>query len=305
MKGFLLILFYLLLSPSQALEARVTKKKVRRVRRTLRQENTKHTRILSRLLSTSTKPPKADSTKSPTGSSKAPSSTRAPATSTKSPTGSTGGFVPLPESSTKVPAPSSTKRPAPSTKAPSTKTDVIPSVETCELEGHLAFEYNSPYDAPYYGVHEKYLTVYRNDLTNACSGTHQESWCVYQNTEEGYYTSYLEIFPNATDEEAIMTSETITSLDAFDTVHFFCATHIFQNMDFNTTSDDWRDHLMAPTLRLKKNQESIGKEYKNVVDIPTHIEDEINPEFPDEYCVEVKCNSSCDCNVSPFVIQME
>jgi hypothetical protein len=286
MKGFLLILFYLLLSPSQALEARVTKKKIRRMRRTLRQKNTKHTRILRLLSASSTKPPKTDSTKSPTGSSKAPSSTRAPATSTKSPT------------------PSSTKRPAPSTKAPTTP-DVIPSVETCELEGHLAFEYDSPYDAPYYGVHEKYLTVYRNDLTNACSGTHQESWCVYENTEEGYYTSYLEIFPNATDEEAIMTSETITSLDAFDTVHFFCATHIFQNMDFNTTSDDWRDHLMAPTLRLKKNQESIGKEYKNVVDIPTHIEDEINPEFPDEYCVEVKCNSSCDCNVSPFVIQME
>jgi len=288
MKGLLLILFYLLLSPSQALEARVTKKKVRRVRRTLQQENKKHTRILNRLLSASTKPPKKESTKAPTGSS-----SKAPAPSTKSPTGPTAGFVPLPEDSTKAPAPST------STKAPTTKN------ETCELEGHLAFEYDSPYDAPYYGVHEKYLTVYRNDLINACSGTHQESWCVYENTEEGYYTSYLEIFPNATDEEAIMTSETITSLDAFDTVHFFCATHIFQNLDLNTTSDDWRDHLMAPTLRLKKNQESIGKEYKNVVDIPTHIEDEINPEFPDEYCVEVKCNSSCDCNVSPFVIQME
>lgn len=211
-----------------------------------------------------------------------------------------------PEISTK--APSSTKAPAPSTKAPTSQPpppDLIPSVESCNLEGHLAFEYNSPYEAPYYGVHEKYLTVYRNNLTNSCSGTHQESWCVYENTEEGYYSSYLEVFPNATDDEAIMTSETITSLDAFDTVHFFCATHIFQNLDFNTTSDDWRDHLMAPTLRLKKNQETLGKEYKNVVDIPTHIGDEINPEFPDEYCVEVKCNNSCDCNVSPFVIQME
>lgn len=286
----------------------MTKKKIRRVRRTLRQANKKHTRILNRVLSASTKSPEKESTK-------APSSTKAPAPSTKSPTGSTGGFVPLPElgpeESTKAPTPSSTKAPAPSsTKAPTPSSTKAPSsnelpADSCDLEGHLAFEYDSPYEAPYYGVHEKYLTVYRNDLNNPCSGTYQPSWCVYENTEEGYYTSYLEVLPSATEDEAIMTSESITSLDAFDTVHFFCATHMFQNLDLNATNDDWRDHLMAPTLTLTKNKEKIGKEYKNVVDIPTHVGDEINPEFPDEYCVEVKCNGSCDCSVSPFVIQMD
>jgi len=214
-----------------------------------------------------------------------------------------------------------TKAPVPPTPSPTSSPTKKPE---CKIKAHLAFDFNDPDKAPYYGGHADWLEVSKKNYYNnyICSSTNHfrennPGWCEYKNSDkdgdsamvenlEDYY--YTDEYLN---EWESVTSETITVKDAADHVTIIEAYHWLFEQDYYPDDPDWQDHMMVPGLTVTNlsnpEQGNIGEILKHPAEknVSTHIKKDDgqfvgNPNYKGNISVEIHCNKFCRCEQKYF-----
>ena len=181
---------------------------------------------------------------------------------------------------------------------------------TCSVKATLAYPFDDPDSAAYFGKQSEWMEVYDADnQEDICAGwplfenppQSNPYWCTYthshgsEGTEIRNYDDYYDDGQYLTSETAQLTLTPGTSYKIHVQKHF-CSQNWFP--------EDWSDHMLAADLNLQNlssdNQNDLGTWSRPVdMDVDTHLENgEINPEYIKGYVVSLSCDNACDCDTS-------
>lgn len=140
-------------------------------------------------------------------------------------------------------------------------------------------------------------------------------WCNYTNTG-GNPENVTSFYKQTYYDNEQLNEEIFDIIDSAGETYTMCASHAYFETDYYHDDDyyyDWnKDHMMAPTLSLKKNGIFFGDTYQHPTDVDTrtHIRQsknvfEINPDYEGKFCITVECSSSCDCVAKDYTVVEE
>ena len=213
---------------------------------------------------------------------------------------STSTPAPTPAVTTPAPTPKPTPEPTP---APT------PSV-TCSVKATLAYPFDDPDSAAYYGYQSEWMEVYDADnYEEICAGwplignpsQAVPGWCAYTHSDNGEGTSIVN-YDDYYDEGELLTSETIQlTLTPGASYEIWVQKYFY---DKNYYPDVYDDHMLAADLNLQNlssdSQNDMGTWSRPVdMDVDTHLENgDINPEHIPAFIVSLSCNNDCNCETS-------
>ena len=203
-------------------------------------------------------------------------------------------------SNNSTPAPT----PAVTTPAPT------PSV-TCSVKATLAYPFDDPDSADYYGYQSEWMEVYddADNYEKICAGwpllenppQAVPGWCEYTHSDNGEGTSIVN-YDDYYDEGELLTSETIQlTLTPGSSYEIWVQKYFYKN---NYYPEDYKDHMLAAELKLQNlssdSQDNLGTWSRLVdMDVDTHLENgDINPNHMSSFVVSLSCNNDCNCETS-------
>ena len=225
----------------------------------------------------------------------------------------------------------------PSISTEPTKSPTSSPTQECTLIAKLGHPYDTPNDAPYHGYHYDWLEVskYKYDDDNDddeyyyyiddqfqfddayyeeyydntyCDAWTSAPWCEYKNSVVGQTGAYIQNVDDNYYDMDLLYKETITTVNMSGT-SYFSVYHWFNEQDYYTYYDHWAgDHMMAAKLTIWNKTKKVmlnpkgGWSHPVDINIPSHVDGEINPEYQGFFYIEVKCSASCDCTVSDRIL---
>lgn len=217
--------------------------------------------------------------------------------------------------STKAPTVSATNAPTKSPTGSPTASPVAAAGTTeCTLRATLDFDFgDEPNDAPYYGYHADYMAVTQQGVSGRCSYNNKNnlpSWCTYENSSSDGDSAYVANFDDDyydDDINEMVTKEKIFVTGAAGSTFEFKVRHWFYGKDYYP--DEWFDHMMAATLRIRNksnpDQKDLNEDgWSHPVDMntPTHKNGAQNPDYKGDFVVTVSCSDSCFCSASYLLL---
>lgn len=212
---------------------------------------------------------------------------------------------------TDSPTPSPTAKPTPSPTKAWAGND-----SDCILQADLAFPFEDPDDAAYYGYVADYMAItMAGDDWWECSWGYSHDlpeWCTYSNSDPNGDSAYVANIDDYYFDDSLqdLWAETIKISEAKGNTYNILVTHWFFNQDYYPELDSWNDHMLAPILKVKNLSNPDQGQIKNKgwsrpvdKDTPTHIQKnngewKINPDFKDKFMVTVSCDKKCFCEAS-------